>query len=75
MIHHEVLRVLSTDTGWRKPARSEAQNACVEVTTTAVSGWIGIRDSKLGPSSPLLAVTTSGWTALVTSAKEGEFDR
>lgn len=61
-------------TAWRKSSRSQAQNACVEVTT-AVPGWVGIRDTKLGPASPLLAVSASGWTALVAGAKEGELDR
>jgi hypothetical protein len=74
MIDHEVLAALGTATGWRKPARSEAQNACVEVTG-AVPGWVGVRDTKLGSASPLLAVNASGWAALITGVKEGEFDR
>jgi Domain of unknown function (DUF397) len=74
MMYDEVLAVLGTASGWRKPARSQAQNACVEVTT-AVPGWVGVRDTKLGSASPLLAVSAGGWGALVESAKEGEFDR
>jgi hypothetical protein len=74
MMHDEVLAVLGTATGWRKSARSQAQNACVEVTG-AVPGWVGIRDTKLGSASPLLAVNASGWAALIAGAKDGEFDR
>jgi hypothetical protein len=74
MIHDEVLAVLGTATGWRKSARSQAQNACVEVTG-AVPGWVGVRDSKLGSASPLLAVNASGWAALIAGAKDGKFDR
>jgi hypothetical protein len=74
MNHDEVLAALGTATGWRKSTRSQAQNACIEVTE-AVPGWVGVRDTKLGSASPLLAVSAGGWAALVTSAKDGEFDR
>lgn len=73
MNHDDALAALSTATTWRKSTRSEAQNVCVEVTT-AVPGWIGVRDSKLGPTSPILAVTDTGWTALLDAAKDGELD-
>jgi hypothetical protein len=74
MMYDEVLAVLGTATGWYKPARSQAQNACVEVTT-AVPEWVGVRDTKLGSASPVLAVSVGGWAALVASAKDGGFDR
>ncbi|MPZ65243.1 MAG: DUF397 domain-containing protein [Pseudonocardiaceae bacterium] len=39
----------------------------MEVTTT-VPGWIGLRDSKLGDASPLLAFTLSEWRAMLAVA-------
>lgn len=60
MNHNQAVAQLTTATGWHKSSYSQAQNACVEVTTE-LPGWIGIRDSKLGTHSPLLAVTPSQW--------------
>jgi len=45
--------------GWRKPARSHAANGCVEVG--AAPGAVGVRDSKLGPTSPILTFTPAQW--------------
>ncbi len=59
--------------GWKKSSRSQAQGGCVEVTTV-IPGWVGVRDTKLGSTSPILAVTATEWTALLTTAKDGEFD-
>lgn len=73
MNHDDVLAVLSTAAVWRKSTRSEGQNGCVEVTN-AVPGWIGVRDSTLGPTSPILAFTATEWTALLATAKDGELD-
>jgi hypothetical protein len=66
MNHDEALAALTTATGWRKSRHSLAQNGCVEVTTE-LPGWVGVRDSKLGTDSPLLAVTTAEWRALLTA--------
>ena len=68
MNHHEALVALATATGWHKSTRSDAQNGCLEVTT-AVSGWIGVRDTKLGKRSPVLACTTVEWMAMLAAAK------
>lgn len=54
--------VFNTAAGWFKASYSGGQNGCVE-TTFAVPGWIGVRDSKLGDNSPVLAVSTTAWTA------------
>jgi Domain of unknown function (DUF397) len=62
---------LATATGWRKPTRSQGQNTCVEITE-ALSGWIGIRDSKLGAASPVLACTTPEFAALVARVRVEE---
>ncbi len=73
MNHHVALATLSTATGWHKSTRSEGQNGCLEVTTE-VTGWIGVRDTKLGARSPILAFTTVEWTAMLAAAKNKEFD-
>jgi hypothetical protein len=38
----------------------------VEITTE-LTGWVGVRDSKLGAASPVLAVTPAQWRATVLS--------
>jgi len=73
MNHHDALAALSNATGWRKSTRSAAQNCCLEVTAE-VTGWIGVRDTKLGARSPVLAVSTGQWTAMLAVAKITEFD-
>jgi hypothetical protein len=64
MNHDQAPAMLTTATGWRKSSYSQGENNCVEATTE-LGGWVGVRDSKLGPYSPLLAVTTAGWHALL----------
>lgn len=61
----EALAALATAGGWRKSHYSW-QNGCVEVTAE-LPGWVGVRDSKLGPASPLLAVPTAQWRALLAA--------
>jgi Domain of unknown function (DUF397) len=68
MNHHDALAAVSTATNWYKSTRSDGQNGCIEVTTE-VSGWIGVRDSKLGARSPVLAFTTVEWAAMLAAAK------
>jgi hypothetical protein len=69
----DALTALAVAAGWHKSSRSQAQNACVEVTT-AVPGWVGVRDSTLGAASPILACCADDWTALITDAKDGQLD-
>ncbi|MGH3601469.1 MAG: DUF397 domain-containing protein [Pseudonocardiaceae bacterium] len=40
--------------GTGQSSYSQAQNDCIELTTE-VTGWVGVRDSKLGAYSPVLA--------------------
>ena len=63
---------LSTATGWYKAQASQGQNGCVEVNVD-VPGWAGLRDSKLGPDSPVLVFTAIEYDAMITRAKAGEF--
>jgi hypothetical protein len=64
MNHDQAAAVLTTATEWRKSSYSQGENGCVEVTTE-LPGWVGIRDSKLGTSSPLLPFSTAQWTAFL----------
>ena len=68
MKHKDVQISLGNCTQWRRSSYSfPAGQQCVEITTE-LTGWIGIRDSKLGAVSPILAITTKGWHALLASA-------
>lgn len=69
----EVNTELCTAAGWRKSSYSMGENNCVEITTE-LPGWVGVRDSKLGATSPLLAVTPSQWRALLSAAQAGDLD-
>lgn len=67
MNHDHTLAALTTAAGWRKSSYSQAINGCVEVTTE-LPGWVGVRDSKLGTDSPVLACTRSQWRATLAAA-------
>lgn len=73
MNHDQAVAALTTATGWRKSKRSQAANNCVEITTS-LPGWVGVRDSKLGAASPVLAFTTATWQAMLTSVRTGQLD-
>lgn len=65
MNHADAQATLRTCTTWRKSSYSFPDGQeCVEIATD-LTGWVGIRDSKLGSGSPVLAVTTQQWQALV----------
>jgi hypothetical protein len=57
---------------WRKSSYSNNGGACVEVA--AAPGVVGVRDSKLGEDSPILAVTPADWSTFVNAVKAGHFD-
>ncbi|HEY6424570.1 MAG TPA: DUF397 domain-containing protein [Pseudonocardiaceae bacterium] len=73
MNHNQAAAALITAAGWRKSSYSEAQNACVEVTTE-LPGWVGVRDSKLGTGSPVLSFTRLEWRAMLAAAHAGRYD-
>ena len=73
MSHDHALSELTTAAGWRKSSYSQGINGCVEVTT-GLPGWVGVRDSKLGADSPLLAVPYSQWRALLAATQAGQLD-
>ena len=68
MNQQTAIEALSQASGWRKSSYSQGANDCVEVAG-AVAGWVGVRDSKLGAGSPVLAVTQQEWAAFVTAAR------
>ncbi|MCA1227828.1 DUF397 domain-containing protein [Saccharopolyspora sp. 6M] len=59
---------------WRKSTRSNGGGAaCVEIAS--VPGLTGVRDSKLGDTSPVLPFGEATWSTFLTSVKLGTFDR
>jgi hypothetical protein len=71
MKHDQAAAALTTAAGWRKSSYSQGQNGCVEVTTE-LPGWVGVRDSKLGTASPVLACTRPEWRATLAAAQASE---
>lgn len=58
---------------WRKSTFSGGGLDCVEVADLG-DDMVGVRDSKLGESSPVLSFRRSEMAAWLTGAKAGEFD-
>ncbi|MGQ0778273.1 MAG: DUF397 domain-containing protein [Pseudonocardiales bacterium] len=46
------------------------QNSCVEINYS-LPGHVGLRDSKLGPASPVLTVRSTPWASLLAAVKDG----
>ncbi|HEU0090215.1 MAG TPA: DUF397 domain-containing protein [Pseudonocardiaceae bacterium] len=44
-------------------------NTCVEVNYS-LPGHVGVRDSKLGTTSPVLAVPSTQWTRVLAAVKD-----
>jgi hypothetical protein len=70
--HEAALAALSQAANWSKSSRSQGQNDCVEVAR--VPGWVGVRDSKLGASGPMLAYSLDSWAELINAARTGRLD-
>ncbi len=57
------------DGAWHKSSYSNGgQNGCVEANHS-LPGHVGVRDSKLGVASPVLTITSTQWTSLITALK------
>lgn len=54
-------------TRWRKPRRSAGNGACLEAGTG--DGVVGVRDSRLAGSSPVLAFPAEAWQAFADAVK------
>ncbi|MFE6778242.1 DUF397 domain-containing protein [Streptomyces sp. NPDC057702] len=60
---------------WFTSSYSDNGGQCVEVATNLTPhDTIPVRDSK-NPNGPTLTFNTSAWTAFITGAKAGDFDR
>lgn len=73
MNHQTALASLERVAKWRKSRYSQGDNTCVEIADS-VPGWIGVRDSKLGADSPILAFTDAEWAAFTAGVKDNEFE-
>lgn len=61
-------------TNWRKSTRSSGNpQQCVEVGEAP--GLRGVRDSKLGEASPVLAFNRATWSEFVAMVRTGPLDR
>jgi hypothetical protein len=49
------------------------QDDCVEVNYSR-AGHVGVRDSKLGTASPVLAFPAPQWTRIITAVQDGTLD-
>jgi hypothetical protein len=53
------------EVGWRKSSYSESANGCVEVGSSPTV--VGVRDSKLGERSPVLAFSRRAFAAFLSA--------
>lgn len=66
------LTLACADLTWRKSSRSTDTGQCVELA--AAADRIAVRDSKGGPSGPVIVVTRRALGALVDEIKSGDLD-
>ncbi|MBA2322578.1 MAG: DUF397 domain-containing protein [Pseudonocardiales bacterium] len=73
MNDNDAVAALAAASNWHKASHSdEDHNGCVEVAT--VPGLVGVRDTKLGAASPILAFTEAEWAAFLAGVRNNEFD-
>ncbi|MGW4529157.1 DUF397 domain-containing protein [Amycolatopsis sp. NPDC004378] len=72
MKYEDAVAALAHATNWHKASYSAKENGCVEVGS--VPGLVGVRDTKLGAASPILAFDPTEWDAFLRGIKDGEFD-
>ena len=73
MNHADAVPALVDASGWKTSTRTSQGENCVEVTT-AVPGWVGVRDTK-NRGAGLLALDRQQWTTFLTAINHGQFDR
>jgi uncharacterized protein DUF397 len=72
MDYEDTVAALAAATNWHKASYSGGENGgCVEVG--AIPGFVGVRDTKLGTRSPILAFIESEWRAFLAGVRDGEF--
>jgi hypothetical protein len=71
MRHEDAVAALAHATNWHKSSRSK-ENGCIEAAT--IPGHVGMRDTKLGPASPILAFTPQEWELFTRGVKNGVFE-
>lgn len=49
------------------------QDCCVEVNRS-FAGHVGVRDSKLATTSPVLAIPTPQWACVIAAVQDGTLD-
>ena len=49
---------------------NEGANTCVEINHS-LAGHVGVRDSKLGTTSPVLATPAPQWVCIITAVQDG----
>lgn len=72
MNHAETVNALNQAAGWFTSSRTGQGQNCVEVTT-AVPGWVGVRDTK-NRAAALLAVNQQQWVTFLAAIRAGELD-
>lgn len=74
MRHADVNAALAAADNWYKSSFSGGDNGgCVAVG--AVPGFVGVRDTKIGSTGPVIAFTDRGWQAFLSAVRTGEFRR
>jgi uncharacterized protein DUF397 len=53
---------------WRKSTYSQGANACVEIGSAPT--MVGVRDTKLGTSGPILAFGRESWSTFIRRTRE-----
>ncbi len=62
------------DMAWYKSSYSNGgADDCVEVNYSR-AGHVGVRDSKLGTTSPVLAIPAPQWARIITAVQDSTLD-
>ncbi|KAA2264865.1 DUF397 domain-containing protein [Solihabitans fulvus] len=72
MNHEDAVTALGHARRWRTSTRTGQGQNCVEIDRE-LSGWAGVRDTKLGTASPILAIPAEAFTAFVRTIRTNRF--